>query len=432
MHDVLDPCDLVPDEAEQLALSGYHVGGLRLEAEDAARAGDLARLGLVQEALARLERDPDWPYDEPDDDATLIHLADDVEATACDRARLPDRIRGAWLGRTVGNTLGKPVEGLDRRQVEIYLRAAGQWPQTGYLPLLEPLPDGVDRLHPSATVATAGRFSDVPRDDDIDWTILGLHVLERYGPEFTTMDIAATWLDRLPFTQTYTAERAAYRNLIHGLRPPATATHANPYREWIGALIRGDVFGYVNPGDPGAAARLALTDARLSHVGNGIYGEMWAAALVSSAFATDSAAEALETAERVVPPRSRLGEMLRAILDLYATGANRGAALDWVDAALDQYPWVHTINNAALVSIALLWGEDFMDAAGISISGGRDTDSTTATVGSVYGALHGAASIPDRLVGTTHVHVRSAVRDFDRITVDELTQRTLRLVASVA
>lgn len=430
MHDVLDPCDLVPDEAEQLALSGYDVGGLRGEAEDAARTGDLARLALAQDALARLEREPHWPYDEPDDEAALVQLAGNVAPTTCDWAQLPDRVRGAWLGRTVGNTLGKPVEGLDRREVTIYLRAAGQWPQTGYLPLLDPLPDGVARLHASATVAAAGRFSDVPRDDDIDWTILSLHVLERYGPEFTTEDIAATWLDRLPFTQTYTAERAAYRNLIHGLRPPETATHANPYREWIGALIRGDIFGYANPGDPGAAARLALTDARLSHVGNGVYGEMWAAALVSSAFATVSAAEALETARRVVPSRSRLGEMLRDILDLFATGANREAALDWVDATLGQYPWVHTINNAALISIALLWGEDFMDAAAISISGGRDTDSTTATVGSVYGALHGAAAIPRRLVGTTHVHVRSAVRDFDRITIDELTKRTLRLIAN--
>ena len=428
MHDVLDPRDVVPDEAEQLALSGYDVRGLGVEAAHAARAGDLARLAVIADALARLERHPDWSYDEPDDEAALVAIVGGVEATACDRAQLPDRMRGAWLGRTVGNTLGKPLEGLDRREVEIYLRAAGQWPQTGYVPLLEPLPDGVARLHPSATVATAGRFSDVPRDDDIDWTILGLHVLERHGPDVTTEQIATEWLDRLPFTQTYTAERAAYRNLIHGLRPPDTATHANPYREWIGALIRGDIFGYVRPGDPGEAARLALTDARLSHVGNGIYGEMWAAALVSAAFAADDTAEALQTALRVVPPRSRLAEMLRATFDLFATGADREAALDWVDATLGTYPWVHTINNAALISIALLWGEGFMDTAAIAISGGRDTDSTTATVGSVYGALHGAAAIPAGLVGTTHVHVRSAVRDFDRITIDELTERTLRLI----
>jgi ADP-ribosylglycohydrolase len=268
----------------------------------------------------------------------------------------------------------------------------------------------------------------VPRDDDIDWTILGLHVLEKHGRNFTTEQLAAEWLDRLPFTQTYTAERAAYRNLISGIRPPGTATHRNPYREWIGALIRGDVFGYVNPGDPGSAARMALTDARLSHTGNGMYGELWAAALVAAALAAESAQDALAAASAVVPPRSRLAEVLQQADRLHADGASAAEALDWVDDRLDQYSWVHTLNNAALIAIGLLWGRDYLDAVGITISGGRDTDSAGATVGSVYGALHGAQSVPPELVGTTHVHVRSAVRDFDRVTLDELSRRTLRLL----
>jgi len=427
MHDVLDPRDLVPDEAEQLATSGFEVGPLGAAANEAAGSGDLARLAEIEGALSRLERDADWPYDEPVDEGDLRRLIEGVHSMPVDAASLPGRIRGAWLGRAVGNTLGKPVEGLTRGEVEAYLRAAGQWPQTGYLPLLDPLPEGVGRLHPSAPVATAGRFSDVPRDDDLDWTILNLHLLERHGRALTTEQVLAGWLDRMPFTQTYTAERAAYRNAIHGLRPPETATHRNPYREWIGALIRGDVFGYVNPGNPAEAARLALVDARLSHVANGIYGEMWAAALVAAAFGTDSAEDALRSSLAVVPEGSRLAETLRSVLGLHGEGIGRVAALDWVDGHLGAYSWVHTLNNAALIAIALLWGHDFAEATAISIEGGRDTDSTTATVGGVFGALHGDAAIPQQLVGTTHVHVRSAVRDFDRITIDELATRTLRL-----
>lgn len=432
MHDVLDPRDLIPDEAEQLAHSGYTVGTLETDARSAAAAGDASRLADIEKALGRLERNPDWPFNEPDDDATLLALAADAPSISFDQAQLPERIRGAWLGRAVGNTLGKPVEGLSRAELEIYLRAAGQWPQAGYLPLLDPLPAGVLRLHPSAAVASAGRFVDVPRDDDIDWTILGLHLLERYGRELTTEQVAVEWLDRVPFTQTYTAERAAYRNLIHGVTPPETATRSNPYREWIGALIRGDVFGYVSPGSPGEAARLALVDARLSHTANGIYGELWAAALVSAALATDATDTALRLALGVVPERSRLAEALRAALDLSDRGASHPDALDWVDSTLGHYPWVHTINNAALISIGLLWGETFMDAVAISISGGRDTDSNAATVGSVFGALHGVSRIPGELVGTTHVHVRSAVRDFDHVTIDELAERTLRVIGGFA
>jgi ADP-ribosylglycohydrolase len=429
VHDVLDPRDWVPDEVEQLALSGHDVGALADDVAQAARDGDLDRLSELREQLGQLEPTTDWAYAEPDDDASLLEALARVTPVRPDPGELPGRLHGAWVGRAVGNTLGKPIEGLTRAQIEIYRRAAGQLPQTGYLPLLDPLPDGVPALHPSAPVATAGRFTDVPRDDDLDWTILALHVLETHGRAFTTEQVAAAWLDRVPFMQTYTAERAAYRNLVHGLRPPETATHDNPYREWIGALIRGDAFGYVSPGDPAEAARLALTDARLSHTANGKYGEMWAAALVASALATDSADEALRRSLGVVPPSSRLAEALRAVLDLRTIEVDHRAALDWVDEELGAYPWVHTINNAALICVGLLWGEDFASTVSITIEGGRDTDSNGATAGSVFGALHGVGSIPDHLVGETHVRVRSAVRDFDRIHLGELAERTLRLAS---
>jgi ADP-ribosylglycohydrolase len=414
VHDVLDLRDVVLDEAEQLLHSGYPAQELQAEAREAAARNDLVRLEEIERRLVVLERQPDWPFDEPDDEAKLLDLAAAAPKLAVSGTALEDRIRGSWLGRTVGNTLGKPVEGLSRGEIEIYLRAADQWPQRGYLPLLDPLPDGVPGMHPSAQNAAAGRFVDVPRDDDIDWTIMGLHLLETYGRELTTEQIAAEWLDRMPFTQTYTAERAAYRNLIHGLRPPSTATHRNPYREWIGALIRGDAFGLVSPGRLDEAARLALVDARLTHVGNGVYGELWAAGLVSAALASGSVRDAMRAARALVPAGSRLFAALDAIEKLYDAGAGPTDALDWVDRELGQLPWVHTVNNAALIATGLLWGEGFMDAVGITISGGRDTDSNAATVGSVYGAAHGAGGVPDELVGTTHVRVRSAVRDFDR------------------
>ena len=92
--------------------------------------------------------------------------------------------------------------------------------------------------------------------------------------------MAEGWLAFLPYTRVYTAERATYVNLLHDVPVSLTGPHRNPYREWIGAVIRADVFGWVNPGRPRAAARHAYQDAVLSHRANGVYGEMWAAALV--------------------------------------------------------------------------------------------------------------------------------------------------------
>lgn len=431
MHSALDPRDLVPDEAEQLAHSGHLVGDLEEQARAAAASSDLDALARINDALRHAPVRSDWTYEEPSDLPTLERLGADVPPAPIDVADFPRRLRGAWLGRTVGNTLGKPIEGLSRAEVELYLRAANQWPQTGYVSLLDPLPEGVSHLHESAPFASAGLFEDVPRDDDIDWTILGLHLMERYGTSLTTDDIATEWLDRIPFTQTYTAERAAYRNLIHGLHAPETAIVTNPYREWIGALIRADIFGYVNPGNPEAAARLALIDARLTHVKNGIYGETWAAALVAAAFATDSAEDALRVARRFVPNKSRLAEALDGIKNVYRSGASAVEALDWIDRELGHYNWVHTIHNAAAIAAGLLWGTDFTTSVALTIAAGRDTDSSGATIGSVFGAIHGDDSIPPALVGTTHHRVRSSIRDFDRITIDELTSRTLA-VAEIA
>jgi len=428
MHDVLDTRDLVPDEAEQLLHSGHPVAALLADARVAAEAADYDRLSVLSRELATVPVAGDWPFDEPDDDAALAALADDLPVLAVDHGQLESRVHGAWLGRCVGNTMGKPVEGLTPVEVGIYLKAAGQWPQSGYVPLLPALPDGVSHLHESAPFSSAGTFSDVPRDDDLDWTILGLAMLEEFGPALTTEDIARTWLDRLPFTQTFTAERAAYRNLIRGIPPTRAALVENPYREWIGALIRADIFGFAHPGRPAHAARLALVDARLTHVGNGIFGELWAAALVAAALASDSAAGALGIALGAVPQRSRLARAQQAILRLYADGASANDALAWVDAELGHYNWVHTVNNAALISIGLLWGADFTTSVALTISGGRDTDSSAATVGSVYGALHGMNSIPADLVGTTHVRVRSSVRDFDRVEIAELARRTVALI----
>ena len=181
---------------------------------------------------------------------------------------------------------------------------------------------------------------------------------------------------------------------MRGIPAAQAASVENPYREWIGALIRADIFGYVNPGNPGQAARLALVDAQLSHEANGIYGELWAAALIAVALATDSVVEALTIALAAVPDGSRLAESQRMLLDLHAKGADADNALAWIEDALGHYNWVHTVNNAALITLGLLWGEGFTGSVGLTISGGHDTDSAGATVGSVYRGLHGSEAIP--------------------------------------
>ena len=124
------------------------------------------------------------------------------------------------------------------------------------------------------------------RDDDMDFTILGLLALEHAGADISARSIANMWISKMPFAKVYTAERAAYRNFTQSIWPPKSAAHRNPFREYIGAQIRADIFGYVAPGLPERAAQLAFTDASISHKKNGIYGEMFVAAMIAAAFIT--------------------------------------------------------------------------------------------------------------------------------------------------
>ena len=112
---------------------------------------------------------------------------------------------------------------------------------------------------------------------------------------FTPQDVADLWLQEIPILHTFTAERVAYRNLCLLIPPPASASHRNVHREWIGAQIRADFWGYSAPGDPELAAEYAWRDASVSHVKNGLYGEMWAAAMIASAFTTDDVEEIIES-----------------------------------------------------------------------------------------------------------------------------------------
>jgi ADP-ribosylglycohydrolase len=269
------------------------------------------------------------------------------------------------------------------------------------------------------------------RDDDIDYTIIALHLLGKHGFDFGPADVGAAWLALIPYAQTFTAERAAYRNLVCGLVPPSTATAYNPYREWIGAQIRGDMWGYVCPGDPRAAARLAFADASLSHTANGIYGEMWVAALVAIAATTADPATALAASLNHVPPTSRLSEALRFVLDLHGRGVGAEDALDRIATQLGHYSWLHTINNAALVALALLWGGgDFGRTIGLAVEGGWDTDCDGATAGSVFGVMHGARALPRLWAEPLEDRVRSAVSGYDNARISDLAARALHLAGS--
>ncbi|MFJ9733969.1 ADP-ribosylglycohydrolase family protein [Streptomyces sp. NPDC101171] len=346
---------------------------------------------------------------------------------------LADRVHGGWLGRIAGNMLGKPVEQGEvwtRERIDRYLRRADALPLTDYLP--EPAdPADTALLRPEWRRCVRGRVHGSCRDDDVDYAILGLHLLESHGFGFSTEQVGDLWLLGLPYLQTFTAERAAYRNLANGLKPPLTATYDNPYQEWIGALIRADVHGWTSPGDPRRAASLARRDAVLSHTGNGVYGAMWAAALIAAAFTAPDVRDALESALAVIPASSRLARTVRRVASLHGAGLSWEETLGTVSEETAGLGWIHTVPNAAVLTAGLLYGDgDFTRTVALTVRGGLDTDSNGATAGSVAGVMTGAAAIPPQWTEPLQDTVRSAVFGFDGVRISELAERTVRLATA--
>jgi ADP-ribosylglycohydrolase len=385
------------------------------------------------DVLARLPIRGDFGYVEPSD-LRGIHEARSEGAVIpkLETSSYPGRLTGAWLGRCAGCCLGKPVEGWSHGQIRAYLDVIDIGELRAYVPMVEPNPVEGKSWHYSASESTRGNIDGMPRDDDIDYMIMTLEVLEQHGPGASTADYGSMWLDRLPYARVYTAERAAYRNLVAGYPAAEAALHNNPYREWIGAQIRADVLGYVVPGRPEVAAQLAYQDAALSHVKNGIYGEMWAAATISASFALDHPEHAILAGLAQIPARSRLHEAIERSLEWASLFPTWQEAYAEVQAAYGHYHFVHTINNACFVVIGLMYGHrDFSDTIGITVECGEDTDCNGATAGSVFGALHGAQSIPDEWTQPFSDRVRTIVPGrhghAGSLLISDLVQRTAAL-----
>ncbi|WP_406371047.1 ADP-ribosylglycohydrolase family protein [Streptomyces sp. NBC_00647] len=443
----VQPEDLIGHELHQAVQDGrepgpvaarWHAAGgrpapLRAGASTTPASPALRRLaaGLLDE-LAGL---PSTSADDEPTDLTLIRAACPAwppPRYAPVPAPDPARLEAAWLGRAVGCLLGKPVEKLPLHGIRALAGASGNWPLRTWF-TARGVPQDLLDAHPwnrrSAPTSLAENIDGMPEDDDLNYPLLNLLLLQRHGRDFTTADVARLWLEELPAGRTFTAERVAYRNLLSGVEPPETARRHNPFREWIGALIRADVHGWTNPGDPARAAEQAYRDAALTHTANGVYAAMFAAAVIAEAATGASDVHAcLRTGLTVVPPGSRLARAVRHAVLLARTTPDFDAVVDELHATHRDCHWVHAVPNTALIAAALTHADgDFGGSVCRAVSGGLDTDSNGATAGSVAGLLAGdPAALPDHWTSPLKNRLATSVADFDGIGFDALAHLTHR------
>ncbi|NWF88239.1 MAG: ADP-ribosylglycohydrolase family protein [Ignavibacteriaceae bacterium] len=348
---------------------------------------------------------------------------------------IENRILGGWLGRCAGCLLGKPIEKIPRSGIKELLSSNNTWPISNYISGMG-IPSSLLIKYPwnkhSGKESLKENIICMTEDDDINYPMLNLITFEKYGEEFTTENIAQTWMENLPVLSTFTAERVAYNNILNGIFPPKSSTIRNPYREWIGAQIRADFWGWISPQQPARAAEIAWRDARLSHVRNGIYGEIFVAAAIAACFKYENVVDVINEALTFVPSQSRFAEAISFVLSIPILKQPWDFTVDMLYEKFGHYHWVHTINNAALVAAALISSKgDFETAICNTVMGGWDTDSNGATVGSIIGTMLGANKLPEKWISPLNNKVRTSLKGLDNSNISELAKRTVILSKNI-
>ena len=353
--------------------------------------------------------------------------------------KLFDLFHGAWLGRCTGCALGKPVEMFAMAQgwkgLKNYLELRNDWPLEDFFSC-KTASDNIELPFPECCKEN---ISYMIGDDDIYYTLIGLSVLEKYGISFNWHNIAETWDEILPYNMICTAETQAILNYhikksreYLGDEPTITAEYTrstnNPYREWIGAQIRADFWGWIAAGNPELAAELAWRDASWTHTANGIYGEMFIAAIEAAAFVEHDIHRLIEIGLQEIPENCRLAEEIKLIVQKVDELKDFELFMQWHEEHFDGMNAVHTVNNASLVVMALLLGNGDADKSiCLSVAAGLDTDCNGATVGAIMGILKGAKDFGGVLAPKLNDTLKVGIGGFAECKLTDLAKRTLEV-----
>lgn len=391
---------------QSMANRGYDVSSAEALLEEGmllAEKGEAAGLRrLTARLLAELfnsKRIPGhiyWSYEHPAawDDVVSSMLAPQINTGYAKITDLQERFYQGWIGQLAGGAFGTCIEGYHTSQIE---KVYGEI--TGYITEPETM------------------------NDDVVYELVFLDVFEAQGRALTSTELALEWVRQIPFG--WSAEWVALENLRRGILPPQSGSLRNPYSDFIGAQMRGMVCGMLAPGQPLEAARLAHLDAVISHAANGIYGEIFSAALVSLAFTHNDTHTLIDAAQNFLPGRSEYAAILSACLDTIRNQPDYTSAWKFLEQRFEEYNWIHAYPNLAADLLALWYGNgDFTKSFQILAHAGLDVDCNAGLVGNILGIMHGVPQAWSAPLGDL---LETYLPGKERLSIRELADRTARL-----
>lgn len=315
---------------------------------------------------------------------------------------LRDKVLACWIGKNIGGTMGGPFEGKrDMQDIPGYTSPKG-----------EPLPN-----------------------DDLDLQLAWFMTLERFGPKhFDANTLADCW--QLMITPTWNEYGVGKKNLNLGLLPPLSGEFDNDkWKNSNGAWIRSEIWACLAPGFPNVAIKYAIMDASVDHgMGEGVYAEIFTAALESIAFMETDIRKIVETALTYIPESCRVAQCVRLVLAEYDKKTPYRDTRNLLVEATKDLGWFQAPANVGYVVIGLMYGEgDFKKSMIYTINCGDDTDCTGGTLGAVLGIVGGTAGIPadwQEYIGD-RINQKCLNGNFDRARPQTCTAFTDKIMAMI-
>ncbi|BBH19412.1 hypothetical protein Back11_07570 [Paenibacillus baekrokdamisoli] len=383
----------------------------------------------------------DWPYHEPNrlediwmecDQSRPIGIISPIDLRAS-----AAKIETGFVASLCGSMLGKPLEvNPSLSEIQDALTKAGEWPLQDYIS--ERMLDALGRRHWSWHETERSRIRGVVPDDDVNYTILGMLVLEQFGTDFTKKNVRDLWLTHLPIINTWGPERnillkSGYSYLEHDKSDlsleeiDSWADFLTIQTEYCGAAIRADAYGYACPGNPSLAAELAWRDASFTHRRTGIYATMFIAAAIALAHVLDDRKEIIRTALMYVPKRSRFYEVAKDCFDTIISSQ------DWMEAYreinIKYYKYCHCLIYQEIGTLmnSFLFAESVGDGICKQVCQGNDTDSFGATAGSLLGVYFGPGHLDSHWTAPFKDNIRTGIALFNESSISQLAKRMGRL-----
>ncbi|MHB8997890.1 MAG: ADP-ribosylglycohydrolase family protein [Armatimonadota bacterium] len=313
------------------------------------------------------------------------------------REEYRDKVFACWLGKNIGGTLGMPYECNKAKQA---------------LTFYDPLPQ-----------------ENAP-NDDLDMQIVWLQMMRDNDVYPTLTQFSDYWIEHLsPYP--WCEYGFCRRNFERGLRPPMSGAFENYFIDEMGSPIRSEIWACVAPGDPQLAAALSWNDAILDHAGGeGVYGEMFWAAIESAAFVISDPRVLIQIGLDMIPLWSRISRVVREVIWCRDNDICWDEARERVLKGFGHDSPCHAPQNHGFTIMGWLYGEDFGDKLCKAVNCGYDTDCSGATLGSVLGIIGGTAAIPaewrDPIGDTIVLHKFTANLDCAK-NVGELTDHTVEI-----